>query len=239
MFDQSQDELGPLAQSFAELGADLADQKDPDTALAVITARAVKVVPGAEEAGVTRSRVGGFDTVAATGELPIEVDQIQYDLGSGPCVDAVVHQRVYSTGDVARDPRWPEFGRRAAEQTGLQSMLSFRMFLEDDERIAGLNFYARQPDAFDARAERTALLLATHGVAVMAINQRQNKIDNLERALATSREIGTAIGILMALLKVTREQAFDLLRVASQHRHRRLADIARDVVETGTLDIGP
>jgi hypothetical protein len=39
----------------------------------------------------------------------------------------------------------------------------------------------------------------------------------------------------MALHKVTREQAFDLLRVASQRLHRKLADIARDVAETGTL----
>ncbi len=43
------------------------------------------------------------------------------------------------------------------------------------------------------------------------------------------------MGIIMALHKITKEQAFDALRVASQHTHRKLAVIARDVAETGEL----
>ena len=57
----------------------------------------------------------------------------------------------------------------------------------------------------------------------------------MERALESSREIGTAIGILMARELCTADQAFDLLRVASQHTHRKLRDIAAHVKETGAL----
>jgi hypothetical protein len=60
---------------------------------------------------------------------------------------------------------------------------------------------------------------------------------NLEIALASNREIGIAIGVLMSLGKVTREHAFDLLRDVSQCTNRKLRDIALDVIETGT--IGP
>ncbi|MCW2658134.1 MAG: hypothetical protein JWR06_2327, partial [Jatrophihabitans sp.] len=55
--------------------------------------------------------------------------------------------------------------------------------------------------------------------------------------LASNRDIGVAIGVLMGLHRVTREQAFDLLRVASQGKHRKLADVARDVADTGSLDL--
>jgi AmiR/NasT family two-component response regulator len=41
----------------------------------------------------------------------------------------------------------------------------------------------------------------------------------------------------MATYKVTDRQAFDLLRIASQAAHRKLAGIAEDVVETGALDL--
>jgi AmiR/NasT family two-component response regulator len=43
------------------------------------------------------------------------------------------------------------------------------------------------------------------------------------------------MGVLMARLLVTREQAFDLMRIASQRTNRKLRDIAEDVLETGTL----
>ena len=45
----------------------------------------------------------------------------------------------------------------------------------------------------------------------------------------------------MAHHQLTRDQAFDLLRLASQRTNRKLADIAREVAETGAdpFDFGP
>jgi AmiR/NasT family two-component response regulator len=57
--------------------------------------------------------------------------------------------------------------------------------------------------------------------------------------LKTSREIGIAMGILMNASKLTRDQAFDLLRIASQHTHRKLSEIAADIAETGQLPTLP
>lgn len=58
---------------------------------------------------------------------------------------------------------------------------------------------------------------------------------NLQLALVSNRRIGTAIGILMAHRRITDAAAFELLREASQRLHRKLRDIAEDVVLTGTL----
>lgn len=58
---------------------------------------------------------------------------------------------------------------------------------------------------------------------------------NLRRALDHSRDIGAAVGVLMALRKVTRDEAFDLLRRASQDQNRKLSTLALDVLRTGEL----
>jgi hypothetical protein len=165
-------------------------------------------------------------------------DRIQYELSSGPCVDAIVQDTVFNAADLREDPRWPEFGHRAFRTTGIISMLSFRLFIEDDYGlVAGLNLYSRVPNSFDDHSEAIGLILATHGALALTAARAQQKADNLTQALQTSREIGVAMGILMNLHKITRTQAFDLLRIASQHGHRKLADVAGQVADTGHLEL--
>ena len=62
------------------------------------------------------------------------------------------------------------------------------------------------------------------------------KIRNLEVALTTNRRIGMALGVLMARHNLTDEQAFAMLVRASHRRHRKVREIADDVVLTGELD---
>jgi len=57
------------------------------------------------------------------------------------------------------------------------------------------------------------LFLATHAVALVGAEVSREKAKNLERGLQTNRDIGVAVGILMAQNKITRTQAFDLLRI--------------------------
>jgi hypothetical protein len=78
-------------------------------------------------------------------------------------------------------------------------------------------------------------LLATHGALAVAAAYALERVGNLEVALASNREVGVAMGVLMNQHKITREQAFDLLRIASQHGHRKLVEIATEVADTGTL----
>ena len=119
-------------------------------------------------------------------------------------------------------------------------MLSFRLSnaLMADDTIAGLNIYSQTPAAFDATARHAGLLLATHGALAIAAAAHRDRADHLERALDNSRDIGVAIGVLMSQHRLTRDQAFDLLRIASQNTNRKLAEIALEVGATGTLDVG-
>lgn len=67
------------------------------------------------------------------------------------------------------------------------------------------------------------------------LQQAEQKIANLYRALGHSRDIGAAVGILMAQRRLPREEAFDLLREASMRTNTKLYELALEVVETGAL----
>jgi ANTAR domain-containing protein/GAF domain-containing protein len=226
-----------FAALFADIGRQLNSEHDSKALLGALTAMAVQAVPGADHAGITEGREGGrFTTVAATDDLVNLVDQIQYDLRSGPCVDAIVENTTFRAADLRRDRRWPDFGDRAFQKAGIISMLSLRLYVETDGgAIAGLNMYSHSPDAFDDSSEAIAVLLATHGALAVGKAAAQVKAANLLIALKNSREIGVAMGILMSQHHVTRDQAFDLLRITSQHTHRKVSQIATHVADTGAL----
>src|SRR4051794_14584299 len=231
-------DLRTVAEAFADLGARLADANanDPFEAITVV---ARDQMEGAAGASITTRRHDHFVTVAATDERTRRADNIQYELGSGPCLDAIVGDTMYRPRDLRSDQRWPRYGRRVADELGLDSMLSYRMLLPAEDAIAGLNVYADRPDAFTDRDAFMGLLLATHGAQAAAVVLYGRHVQHLKKALHTNRRIGVAMGVLMATHKVTDDQAFDLLRIASQHSNRKLADIASDVIDTGTLELKP
>lgn len=222
---------------FADMGEHLSAIQDTGSTLRELTKIAVERVPGAMYSGVTVGRSGKpFTTVGATDDLVNEVDAIQYALGTGPCVDAVVASTTFNAADLRVDPRWPDFGSKAFETAGIVSMLSIRLYIEADlDMIAGINMYSQQVDAFSASSETIAMLLATHGSLAVGRASAREQAQNLLVALESSREIGIAMGIVMTVARVTREQAFDLLRIASQRLHRKLRDVATEIADTGAL----
>lgn len=229
--------LAALATLYADIGRQVKVHGKLADAAAAISETAVQRVPGCEQASITAGREGSFRTIAYTGPAALAVDEIQYELGTGPCVDAILEETVFRTGDLGADARWPEMGRRAAETNGVQSMLSIRLFLEDDDLIAGLNLYSTAPDAFDDASETVGTLLATHGALALAAANAREEAAHLRHAVMSNREIGVAMGILMNRYKITRDEAFDLLRIASQGTNRKLAAIAAEVGDTGVLDL--
>jgi hypothetical protein len=233
----SNQSLAGLANLYASVGGRLTSHTRTADALVALTDTAVQMVPGAEHSAITRAKPGQFETIAATSDMALRTDLIQYEVSSGPCVDAVLQATVFRTGDLRTDPRWPLFGWRAFEATGVLSMLSLGLFLEDGDGVMGLNMYSTQADAFDEEAETVGTLLATHGGLAVAAAAAFERVGHLEVALASNREIGVAMGVLMNQHKITREQAFDVLRIASQHSHRKLSEIASTVADTGVLEL--
>ena len=226
---------------LAEAMRDLADRATTAVGLparADLVQLAVELVPRARWASLTVLRGRRFHTEATTDDRATKADTLQYAMGFGPCVDAVRDDSVYVSGDVAHDARWLEWGVRVHDELGVRSVLSQRLRLRSDAGvIAGLNLYSDVTDAFDERARATGLVLATHGGLLINAMLAEDRVRNLERALASNRQIGVAMGVLMHQHRLTEVEAFDVLRAASQDSNRKLADIALDVIDTGTLSI--
>ena len=224
-----------LAVQFSELARALQQPDDPDRTLRAIVQAAVRLIPGTDEASISavlgRKRVR---SEAPSGELARAVDALQDELGQGPCLDAVYEQETVRVADMATETRWPHFAERAL-QAGAAGMLSFQLYVEGDN-LGALNLYSRHTGTFDDESEHVGLLFASHAaIAYDAVRQQAG----LARTVATRQLIGQAQGILMERHKITADQAFGLLVRVSQHRNRKLREIADDLVRSGELPDGP
>lgn len=195
---------------------------------------ACTTIPGTDHAGITLASSGSQPaTIAATGELPLEIDHLQYSLGEGPCLAALSVTDLVRVGDLALDERFPRFAPRAVD-LGVRSMLSAPMQLSDGERAA-LNLYSVRPGAFEPDHVALAGIFAAYVSLLLLNHRRQEKIMRLERALESNREIGVATGILMEQRRSNQTAAFERLVQASQNSNRRLRDVATEVNRTMQL----
>lgn len=235
MEDTIGDSGADLAEVFADIARELQAERTPHEVLERIVAVAVDIVQGCDHAGMsTVHRHGRIDTPVATDDVPASVDAIQYETHQGPCLEAIDEHESYLIDDLTTEDRWPAFSRRAAEATGVRSMLSMRLFVEEDT-IGALNLYSRHAGVFDEHGRAVAAVLAAHAAVAITTSRTRERAEHLEQALDSNREIGIAIGILMARGRHTREQAFDALRHASQRLHVKLRDVASAVADTGEL----
>jgi hypothetical protein len=223
--------LGPLTRAQRH--------EPPEAGLQQLVGLAATELVGAQWASITVMRTGTFKTIARNEPVADQIDLAQYRAGVGPCVDALLEDSTYLTGDIAHEPKWEPVGRQLHEQFGVNSMLAYRLHLLDEsEAIAGLNLSAPEPDAFGEADLHRGRVLATHCALLVTASLAHDKATHLLRALESNREIGVAIGVLMARHQLTRDQAFDVLRVESQRSNRKLVDVALDVADTGLAPPG-
>lgn len=223
-----------LAVEFLALNDYLRTGGDRGGALQRLVELAARVVPGCDFAAITE--LPGKRpprSLALSGDAAAEVDQLQYELGDGPCLAAAVDVELVRIDDLSTADRWPTFAARAVSETPVRGLLSFH--LADQPHHSALNLYSGTPGAFDDAAVNVAALFAAHARVLLIHAASADKAASLEHALSTSRQIGAAVGILMNAYKITGDQAFDLLRMSSMHLNRKLHAIAFDVTETGVL----
>jgi hypothetical protein len=228
------DDSAELADAIVRL-ADALGTEDGELDLQAVLRLAVASIPNADHIGL--SLVEGSRpprSLAASGAVPAQVDAVQHKLEEGPCLEAIDQDELVSVDDVASDRNWPRFAAEVTALTPVRSMFAVRMALGED-RSAALNCYADRPDAFDDLDFAAGTVLAGLISTALQRDAANQKVEDLETALASARTIGTAVGILMAKRLLTSEQAEARLRAASDHLRRRLTDVAQEVAETGEL----
>jgi hypothetical protein len=168
--------------------------------------------------------------LAATDDRARIAEDLQHAAPSAPCMSAEADGVVLvADGDLVH--RFPEYGQQLVERTGLRAVLSHAIPRVD--RPAVLDLYADAafgPDDVAAAAE-TARVCAV-AIAALAMYDRAR---NLDVALGTSRQISAAVGIVMAQYRCDYDDAFRRIRGISQRTHRKIRDLAEEILLTGAL----
>ena len=217
-----------VAAALAEAARTINNQLPLDETLDVIARAAQHTVPGLEHVGISIThKDGSIETKAGTDQLVWELDDLQYSLEEGPCVDAMRGVPVVRVNNIRREQRWPHYVPRAV-QAGLRSQLALRLY-SDGDTLGSINLYSTESETIPDDAVEVAELFATH--AAIALGRARHE-HQLNEAISTRKVIGQAIGIIMERYQIDEDRAFHFLARASSTSNVKLREVAQGVVES-------
>jgi GAF domain-containing protein len=204
--------------------------------LADVTRIAAQGIPGAEATSITLLRDDQAFTASYHGEMALAADELQYQHGYGPCMDAGRGGVLLRVDDMHTEERWPDYVAHVVRTTPVHSSLSIPLPYQGSA-IGALNVYSSKPAAFASPESLRAGLEVAEVVAVAVANadahhQLVEQARNMRLAMESRAVIEQAKGVLMAQRHVDAEQAFEILREASQRYNRKLREIALGIVES-------
>jgi GAF domain-containing protein len=222
-----------LALHLAEIGTVLLTPGSVGATAERVVALSLATLESCDEAVLCGSPGDGI----ATSDLAARLDRMQAQLEEGPCFDTLDGQAALYVPDLSEDARWPSFSPKAAE-LGVRSALVYTLSVAG-KRVGALQLYARLPAAFNANERAQGVIFATYaGTALSLAEAKQadlQRIEHLKQALSSREVIAQAQGILMERERITADQAFELLRKASQHLNVKLRAVAQELVDTGLV----
>ncbi|GHB81792.1 RNA-binding protein [Streptomyces cirratus] len=226
------------APGLPDVTSILLDTDSLDGFLQGLADAALKLMPAAEGCGITLERQGRPITVVSAGQNAPELDEAQYGQDDGPCLQALRTGEEVPVADMLGEARWGPYPAYAAA-LGTRSSMSLPIAAHTDTAGA-LNIYAAKPDAVtdaDLTDLRSLAAQATGGIALaQRIADARAFTADLQTALTSRSVIDQATGIIMGQQRCSAEEAFAILRTASQHRNVKLRDLCTGLVTniTGT-----
>jgi GAF domain-containing protein len=233
------DAADDLSANLALVARALSRAGSVDDTLRAIVDLALDSIEGCEYANFFSPNERSRFEMSDADRTADDVGALQRRLNEGPCIDTNTGAGAIFVGDLTDEERWPRFTPDAIEM-GIRTILAVQLFGNDP--LGTLAMYSHFPFAFGIADRAKALLFATiAGLALAAAHAHESeerRVEQLRQALATRELIGQAQGILMERERITADQAFGILRVASQHLNVKLRDVARDLVDTGEAPPG-
>jgi GAF domain-containing protein len=235
------DRFAELTAALSETARILFSAGDVASTLTQIVTVAVATIEGCDFAGLFVMEGDVVVTPVHTDPVVELIDTLQRESGEGPCLDAIAQRVMVYGEDLHNDGRWPYFGPSAAAED-IRSALALP--LTNNDANGALNLYARYPAAFGVVDRAKGVILASLAsvalTAAHSLEDEERRIVNLHSALSSREVIGQAQGILMERERISANQAFDVLRRASQYLNIKLREVAQTLVDTGERpDTGP
>ncbi len=224
------DEDADPASVFRHLARLVYDGDDYGEMYQAICDAAVRLVDGCNHASIMIEQKGRIQTAAATDDTARYVDRLEREIGEGPCLDAIHEETAQLDDDLSRTSTWARLRERVVDETPVRAMAGFRLVV-DDRKVGALNLFSDTPHGLTETSVDQAVVLAAFATVVLVAAAHEEQARTLRDGLASNREIGKAIGLMMAFHRVDDEQAFDILRKASQDMNLKLSEVAGQIVD--------
>ena len=177
---------------------------------------------------VARGSVCNTDGVSAL------IEQLQYELGEGPCVDAYHGDRPVLEPDLAHPatPRWLAFTGPVL-QAGARAVFGFPVHV-GVVRLGALNLYNDQPGVLTDDQHADALVMADIAGQALLLLQADAAPESVAVELESNANfqyvVHQASGMVAVQLEVPVAEALERLRAHAFGNDRPLTDVARDIV---------
>ena len=222
-----------LSRSLDVLTGYVAGTETLEDTLNRVSELGIEALDGADMTGITLLEGDRATTAVFSDPTSPEIDSVQYATGKGPCLDASRRQQIFRIDSTTDDQRWVEFCEAAAAKE-IYSVLSCPLSV-NGKGLGALNFYSRTPGAFSDDDEELGSLFARQASVALANASAfwgaTALAEQLKEALTSRAVIDQAKGIIMGAQGCSADEAFDVLRRASQRENTKLSDIAQGIVE--------
>jgi GAF domain-containing protein len=173
-------------------------------------------------------------TVCTTNDVSAQIEELQYTLGEGPCVDAYTHGRPVLEPDLAdpEQPRWLAFSPLALG-AGARALFGFPLQV-GAVRLGALNLYRDRPGPLTDDQHADSLVMAdvaAHDVLAMQSHAGLNRVSaDIDLGADFHVVVHQASGMVAAQLDVTVGEALIRLRAYAFSHDLTLTEVAGDIV---------
>jgi GAF domain-containing protein len=186
--------------------------------------------------GVSISTMGEFlgtETLAASDDQVARVDELQFDLGEGPCWDALALGRAVLEPDIRATPRrfWPAFSPAIAQEE-VGAIFAFPLLI-GPLRVGGIDMYSTEPRELTAEdTAQTEVLAGIVGRHVLRRALREAGGEDLPGlgSRTSRRAVHQATGMVIAQLGISADDAHLLIQGRAFAEGRPMRDVAEDVL---------
>jgi hypothetical protein len=176
----------------------------------------------------------GNETVSASGPLAAKLDELQFDLGEGPCWDAMRMGQPVLEPDVRSrvNGNWPAFSEAIAEHR-VGAIYAFPLAF-GPLKLGAMDLYSEAPRELSSREERQSGILAGL-ISRIVLDRAIRRADEPDRLGAedkfSRRLIHQATGMVLAQLDISPEDARLLIQGHACARNSSMREIAEEILE--------
>ena len=226
----------------------MADERGPEDVVlasvvdaatdADLSALFLRLLPVNGSAVSTIGRLLGTETVSATDAQAARLDELQFDLGEGPCWDALRFRRPVLEPDIRGRPGrvWPAFSAAIADQP-VGALFAFPMLVGPLE-IGAVDMYAREAVLLSGQQTRHAAEVAglvARRVLRQALSSIAEESGAPTRSPFSRRAVHQATGMVLAQLGISADDARMVIQAHAFSTDRTMIEVSQEILD-GRLD---